>query len=145
MRSRGSLADCQQERHERIRLEFARRHDPRRRSQRPPTAKARFAPRTIAASRFRQASAPAYLPMSIGHARHLVVAPNGVVYVNTWSGRNYGNVTPPPADFSWHCRTPPAPARRTSIDRFGETVQSGGAGGTGIGIYEGALYAESRR
>jgi glucose/arabinose dehydrogenase len=23
----------------------------------------------------------------IGHARHLVVAPDGVVYVNTWSGR----------------------------------------------------------
>src|SRR6204780_1803996 len=27
----------------------------------------------------------------IGHARQLVVAPNGVVYVNTWSGRYYGN------------------------------------------------------
>src|SRR6202161_4065480 len=25
----------------------------------------------------------------IGHARHLVVAPNGVVYVNTWSGTYY--------------------------------------------------------
>ena len=23
----------------------------------------------------------------IGHARHVVVAPNGVVYINTWSGR----------------------------------------------------------
>jgi glucose/arabinose dehydrogenase len=23
----------------------------------------------------------------VGHARHLVVAPDGVVYVNTWSGR----------------------------------------------------------
>jgi len=31
---------------------------------------------------------------NIGHARHLVVAPNGVVYVNTWSGRYYGNDTP---------------------------------------------------
>src|SRR5271165_797622 len=27
----------------------------------------------------------------IGHARHLAVAANGVVYVNTWSGRYYGN------------------------------------------------------
>src|SRR5580704_15691197 len=27
----------------------------------------------------------------IGHARHMVVAPNGVVYVNTWSGEYYGN------------------------------------------------------
>src|SRR5512140_2720446 len=26
---------------------------------------------------------------TIGHARHLVVAPNGVVYVNTWSGSYY--------------------------------------------------------
>ena len=32
----------------------------------------------------------------LGHARHLVVAPNGVVYVNTWSGRYYHNDTPPP-------------------------------------------------
>ena len=27
-------------------------------------------------------------------------------------------------------------------ERFGETVQSGGAGGTGIGMYKGSLYAE---
>src|SRR6267142_1603250 len=26
----------------------------------------------------------------IGHARHMIVAPSGVVYVNTWSGRYYG-------------------------------------------------------
>src|SRR5919197_260077 len=30
---------------------------------------------------------------NIGHARHLVVAPNGVVYVNTWSGRSSGKHT----------------------------------------------------
>ena len=36
----------------------------------------------------------------IGHARHLVVAPNGVVYVNTWSGDYYPRETSlPPADF----------------------------------------------
>ena len=28
---------------------------------------------------------------NVGHARHMVVAPNGVVYVNTWSGRYYAN------------------------------------------------------
>jgi hypothetical protein len=32
---------------------------------------------------------------NIGHARHLVVAPNSVVYVNTWSGRHYANDTLP--------------------------------------------------
>src|SRR5580704_5073883 len=36
---------------------------------------------------------------NIGHARHLVVAPNGVVYVNTWSGRYYGNDQPPAGGF----------------------------------------------
>jgi hypothetical protein len=30
----------------------------------------------------------------IGHARHMVVTTNGVMYVNTWSGRYYGNDTP---------------------------------------------------
>lgn len=30
----------------------------------------------------------------IGHARHMVAAPSGVLYVNTWSGRYYGNSTP---------------------------------------------------
>jgi hypothetical protein len=30
----------------------------------------------------------------IGHAHHRVVATNGVVYVNTWSGVYYGNDTP---------------------------------------------------
>ena len=30
----------------------------------------------------------------IGHARHMVVAPSGVLYVNTWSGRYYGDDTP---------------------------------------------------
>jgi hypothetical protein len=36
---------------------------------------------------------------NIGHARHLVVAPDGVVYVNTWSGRYYGNDKPPAGGF----------------------------------------------
>src|SRR5262245_47116131 len=36
---------------------------------------------------------------NIGHARHLVVAPNGVVYVNTWSGLYYQNDEPPAGGF----------------------------------------------
>lgn len=36
---------------------------------------------------------------NLGHARHLVVAPNGVVYVNTWSGRYYTNDPLPPGGF----------------------------------------------
>ena len=35
----------------------------------------------------------------IGHARHLVVAPNGVVYANTWSGEYYNNTPVHPGGF----------------------------------------------
>jgi glucose/arabinose dehydrogenase/mono/diheme cytochrome c family protein len=78
----------------------------------------------------------------IGHARHLVVAPNGVVYVNTWSGRYYGNDTPHAGGFLVALQDTTGAGKADVNERFGETVQSGGAGGTGIGLYDGALYAE---
>src|SRR5271154_5648766 len=78
----------------------------------------------------------------IGHARHLVVAANGVVYVNTWSGRYYGNDTPHAGGFLVALQDTHGAGKADVIRRFGETVQSGGAGGTGIGLYKGALYAE---
>ncbi len=78
----------------------------------------------------------------IGHARHLAVAPNGVVYVNTWSGRYYGNDTPHAGGFLVALQDTTDSGTANLIGRFGETAQSGGAGGTGIGLYKGALYAE---
>ena len=81
----------------------------------------------------------------VGHARHLAVAPNGVVYVNTWSGRYYGNDKPPHAGgFLVDLQGPATVAqeRPTSTGVSGETVQSGGAGGAGIGLYKGGLFAE---
>jgi glucose/arabinose dehydrogenase/mono/diheme cytochrome c family protein len=78
----------------------------------------------------------------IGHARHMVVAPNGVVYVNTWSGRYYGNDTPHAGGFLVALQDTTGAGQADVIQRFGETVQSAGAGGTGIGWYKGALYAE---
>ena len=78
----------------------------------------------------------------IGHARHLVVASNGVVYVNTWSGRYYGNDTPHAGGFLVALQDTTGAGKADVNERFGETVQSGGAGGTGIGLYHGALYAE---
>ena len=79
---------------------------------------------------------------NIGHARHMVVAPNGVLYVNTWSGRYYGNDTPPAGGFLVALQDTTGSGKASVTERFGETVQSGGAGGTGIGLYKGALYAE---
>src|SRR5713226_8294360 len=79
----------------------------------------------------------------VGHARHLAVAPNGVVYVNTWSGRYYGNDTPHAGGFLVALQDTTGAGKADLIQRFGETVQSRGAGGTGIGLYKGALFAES--
>jgi glucose/arabinose dehydrogenase/mono/diheme cytochrome c family protein len=78
----------------------------------------------------------------VGHARQLVVAPNGIVYVNTWSGRYYGNDTPHAGGFLVALQDTTGSGKADVNMRFGETVQSGGAGGTGIAMYKGAVYAE---
>src|SRR5580700_776354 len=78
----------------------------------------------------------------IGHARHMVVATSGVLYVNTWSGRYYGNDTPHAGGFLVALQDKSGAGKANVVERFGETVQSGGAGGTGIGMYKGSIYAE---
>src|SRR5450432_4583694 len=78
----------------------------------------------------------------IGHARHLVVSESGVLYVNTWSGGYYGNDTPRAGGFLVALQDTTGAGKADLNQRFGETVQSGGAGGTGIGLYKGSLYAE---
>lgn len=81
---------------------------------------------------------------SVGHARHLVVAPNGVVYVNTWSGSYYEDRTPPQGGFLVALQDTTGDGRADVIARFGATVATGGAGGTGIALHGGSLYAEER-
>src|SRR5207253_3484438 len=78
----------------------------------------------------------------VGHGRHMVVAPSGVLYVNTWSGRYYGNDTPHAGGFLVALQDKSDGGKAGVTERFGETVQSGGAGGTGIGMYKGSIYAE---
>jgi glucose/arabinose dehydrogenase/mono/diheme cytochrome c family protein len=78
----------------------------------------------------------------IGHARHMVVGPGGVVYVNTWSGEYYENAPPHAGGFLVALQDKLGTGKADVIERFGETVQTGGAGGTGIGIYKGSIYAE---
>ena len=79
---------------------------------------------------------------NIGHARHLVVAPNGVVYVNTWSGRYYGNDQPPAGGFLLALQDTKGEGRADIITRFGDSAADGSHGGTGIALYNGSLYAE---
>jgi glucose/arabinose dehydrogenase len=78
---------------------------------------------------------------SIGHARHIVVNSNGDVYVNTWSGQYY--TTPAPAGgFLVAMRDTNSDGKADIIRRFGPDAKSRNGGGTGIGIYNGSLYAE---
>ena len=61
----------------------------------------------------------------IGHARHLVVAPDGTVYVNTWSGRYYGNDVVHAGGFLVALKDTKGAGKADLIERFGETAQSG--------------------
>ncbi|MGC2401556.1 MAG: c-type cytochrome [Acidobacteriaceae bacterium] len=80
---------------------------------------------------------------NIGHARHLVVAPDGVVYVNTWSGDYYPPGDKPPAGgFLVALQDKSGTGKADVTERFGETSATGGAGGTGIALYKGSIYAE---
>jgi glucose/arabinose dehydrogenase len=78
----------------------------------------------------------------LGHARHMTVSGNRVVYVNTWSGLYYGNYKPPPGGFLVALKDTDGDGKADVVSRFGDTAAQGSAGGTGIAIYNGALYAE---
>jgi glucose/arabinose dehydrogenase/mono/diheme cytochrome c family protein len=79
----------------------------------------------------------------LGHPRHMAVAADGTVYVNSWSGRYYGYDRPPRGGFLVALRDTKGTGHADKIVRFGGTIGSGGAGGTGIALYNGALYAEA--
>jgi glucose/arabinose dehydrogenase/mono/diheme cytochrome c family protein len=79
----------------------------------------------------------------IGHARHLAIAPDNVVYVNTWSGGYY------PAGEAVHeggflvaLQDKSGTGKADVVERFGGTAQDGSHGGTGIALYNGSIYAE---
>ena len=79
---------------------------------------------------------------NIGHARHLVVSPSGVVYVNTWSGNYYNSDPIPPGGFLVALKDTKSTGKADVVKRFGESKAEGAAGGTGIALYQGAIYAE---
>lgn len=79
---------------------------------------------------------------SVGHARHMTVSPAGVVYVNTWSGVYYGSAKPPEGGFLVALQDTDNDGKADKVDRFGAGVAEKATGGTGIALYDGALYAE---
>jgi glucose/arabinose dehydrogenase/mono/diheme cytochrome c family protein len=78
----------------------------------------------------------------LGHARHMVGALDGALYVNTWSGVYYPNSPPPPGGFLIALQDTTGQGKANVIQRFGETSEAGSHGGTGIALYHGYLYAE---
>jgi len=79
---------------------------------------------------------------NLGHVRHMVVAPDGTLYANTWSGRYFAHSPPPPGGFLLALKDTKGDGKADVVKRFGVTVEEGGAGGSGIALYNGALYAE---
>lgn len=79
---------------------------------------------------------------NLGHVRHMVMAPNGVLYVNTWSGSYYAGSPTPSGAFLIALQDTTGQGKASVIRRFGATPARGGRGGTGIALYKGYLYAE---
>ncbi len=79
---------------------------------------------------------------NLGHVRHMVVAPDNTLYANTWSGRYFPNSPPPAAGFLIALKDTKGSGHADVIERFGWTPRQGGAGGSGVALYNGGLYAE---
>jgi glucose/arabinose dehydrogenase len=79
---------------------------------------------------------------NLGHVRHLAVSGDNVVYANSWSGRYYHNDAPPPGGFLLALKDTTGSGKADAIQRFGPDKSAGAAGGTGIALFDGALYAE---
>ena len=79
---------------------------------------------------------------NLGKARHLAVAPNGDVYVNTWSS-SYTELKNAAGGYLVALRDSDRDGKADQVERFGPVHVDGKAGGgTGIAVYNGAVYAE---
>ena len=78
----------------------------------------------------------------LGHARQMAFGPDGVLYVNTWSGTYYHNDKVLPGGFLIALKDSKGDGHADMIERFGPRQAQGSAGGTGIRVYKNGLYAE---
>jgi len=81
----------------------------------------------------------------VGHARQMVVAPDGTLYVNTWSGGYYKHPEGPSGGFLVALKDVDSDGTSDKAVRFGPTAEEGNHGGTGIAIHDGYLYAETNQ
>ena len=77
---------------------------------------------------------------NLGHVRHLALGPDGTIYANTWSGQYYVNQPAPPGGYLVAIK--PRADGEAQVARFGQTPADGVAGGTGVAVYQGHVYAE---
>jgi len=80
---------------------------------------------------------------NIGSARHVVVAPNGTVYVNTWRSPYDTTRQTPAGGYIVALKDTTGDGQADLIRRFGPTSKSGATGGTGIAINRDWLYVEA--
>lgn len=80
---------------------------------------------------------------NLGNVRHIAVSPEGVVYVNVWSGRYYAGQPVPQDGFLIALKDGDKDGKAETIKKFGETAAQGSTGGSGIGLYAGYVYAEA--
>jgi glucose/arabinose dehydrogenase/mono/diheme cytochrome c family protein len=79
----------------------------------------------------------------VGHARQMVMAPDGTLYVNTWSGVYYGNDKPHDGGFLVALKDTKGTGKADFNVRIGPSYAEGAHGGTGIWRYQNWIYAEA--
>lgn len=80
---------------------------------------------------------------SVGLTRNIAVAANGNVYANTWSSPYDTSRKAPPGGHVVALRDTNRDGKADLIERFGPTSESGSHGGTGIALFDNAVYVES--
>ena len=78
----------------------------------------------------------------LGHVRHMAFGPGGVLFANTWSGRYFPHSPPPAAPFMVALRDAKGTGKADQVARFGPGPGDGVAGGSGVAVYKGHVYAE---
>jgi glucose/arabinose dehydrogenase/cytochrome c5 len=80
---------------------------------------------------------------NVGNVRHIAVAADGTLYGNLWNGSSYFPRDKAPTDgFLVALQDTDHDGKADKITHFGQTPAEGSKGGTGIGLYRGAVYAE---
>ena len=82
---------------------------------------------------------------NLGHVRHAIVADDGTLYVNIWSGRYYAGSPVPKDGFLVALKDTDKDGKAESITKFGVTGAQGAVGGSGIALYKTFVYAEADR